>query len=142
MSRLTPGRAGGLLLLVAVAVPPSWVERGPPLCLLKAITGLPCPGCGLIRSLVALGHGDLGAALYLHPLGPFVGLVLLVLAMAELVQRSDDEASASSSGTGDTAATALLHRAANGPLAWVTVAAFLMVWVVRLPLYLAGQWVY
>ncbi len=34
------------------------------------MTGLPCPGCGLTRSFVSLGHGHFWEALHWHPLGP------------------------------------------------------------------------
>jgi len=50
-----------------------------PPCLVKAVTGLPCPSCGLTRSGLALGHGDWPAAIHFHPLGPlFLVETLLV----------------------------------------------------------------
>ncbi|HEX2735910.1 MAG TPA: DUF2752 domain-containing protein [Polyangiaceae bacterium] len=42
------------------------------LCPFAAVTGLPCPGCGLTRATLALVHGDLTAALRLHPLSPII----------------------------------------------------------------------
>lgn len=45
------------------------------LCLLDHL-GVPCPGCGLGRSIAATLHGDLTAAFALHPLGPVAFLVL------------------------------------------------------------------
>jgi hypothetical protein len=50
----------------------------PVTCSLRRLTGLPCPGCGLTRSLVALAHGDANAAWQFNPAGALV-LVLLVL---------------------------------------------------------------
>ncbi len=41
----------------------------PNMCILRATTGLPCPGCGLSRSMVAAMHGDLGRSLAYHRLG-------------------------------------------------------------------------
>jgi len=41
---------------------------GAPLCPTAALFGVPCPGCGLTRATLALLHGDVGAALHLHPL--------------------------------------------------------------------------
>jgi hypothetical protein len=41
---------------------------GAPLCPMAALLGIPCPGCGLTRATLALLHGNLGAALHLHPL--------------------------------------------------------------------------
>ena len=39
-----------------------------PFCPLASVLGVPCPGCGLTRATLALGHGDLRQALALHPL--------------------------------------------------------------------------
>ena len=51
-------------------------------CAFLHLTGLPCPGCGLTRSCVAMLHGDVGEALRYHAMGPllFVGMVLLLVA--------------------------------------------------------------
>jgi hypothetical protein len=54
---------------------------GAPGCLLRAVTGIPCPFCGLTHSLMALGQGSLGAAVAQNPLG----LLLLPLAVLVLV---------------------------------------------------------
>lgn len=39
-----------------------------PTCPFLWITGLYCPGCGTLRTIHALAHGDLGTALGLNPL--------------------------------------------------------------------------
>lgn len=49
-----------------------------PICLLHAWTGLYCPGCGSLRALHCLLHGDLAAALRFNAL--FVLLVLIAAA--------------------------------------------------------------
>ncbi len=41
----------------------------PDTCSFKNLTGLPCPGCGLTRSIVAGMHGDFRASLMYHRLG-------------------------------------------------------------------------
>ncbi len=41
----------------------------PQTCIFKNLTGLPCPGCGLSRSVVAAAHGDIGMSLMHHRLG-------------------------------------------------------------------------
>lgn len=41
----------------------------PSVCPFYNLTGLPCPGCGLTRAFVCLGHGRFGEALHWHPLG-------------------------------------------------------------------------
>ncbi|MBI3416378.1 MAG: DUF2752 domain-containing protein [Verrucomicrobia bacterium] len=47
-----------------------------PRCLLHEFTGLNCPGCGALRALHHLSHGELRTALHFNPLvvlaGPFL----------------------------------------------------------------------
>ena|SRR5690242_1584175 len=52
---------------------------GAPGCLLRAVTGIPCPFCGLTHAMMALGQGNVAAAIAQNPLG------LLVLPLAVLV---------------------------------------------------------
>jgi hypothetical protein len=63
---------------VAFVIPQAVVEGGPVVCPFRLATGLPCPGCGLARSWVALAHGDLETSLARHPFGP----LLFALALA------------------------------------------------------------
>jgi len=41
----------------------------PSVCPFYNLTGLPCPGCGLTRAFVCLGHGQWHESLHWHPLG-------------------------------------------------------------------------
>lgn len=41
-------------------------------CIFADLTGLPCPGCGMTRSLTAWLRGDVSSALRFHPLSPFL----------------------------------------------------------------------
>lgn len=47
-------------------------------CPLLTLTGIPCPGCGLTRSFVAIAQGDWSEAVAYHGLGPilFAGCVV------------------------------------------------------------------
>lgn len=47
-------------------------------CPFRAVTGIPCPGCGGVRSTLALLNGDIGAAFGYNLLSPFVALSLAV----------------------------------------------------------------
>jgi len=50
----------------------------PSVCPFYNLTGLPCPGCGLTRAFVCLGHGQWRESLHWHPLGWLVyGVCLL-----------------------------------------------------------------
>jgi hypothetical protein len=60
---------GGALALVLLS--------GLPFCPMAGVLGIPCPGCGLTRATLAAIHGDVRAALRLHPL-VFVLTPLLV----------------------------------------------------------------
>ncbi|MBN1336410.1 MAG: DUF2752 domain-containing protein [Deltaproteobacteria bacterium] len=51
--------------------------RIPSFCLFYNLTGLHCPGCGLTRSFVFMGHGQVLDAFRIHPLGPILYLVVL-----------------------------------------------------------------
>lgn len=51
-------------------------------CVFHRVTGLPCPGCGLTRSILALLRGHAVQSLAFHPFGP---PLLLTLCFAALV---------------------------------------------------------
>jgi hypothetical protein len=66
----------------ALGVGETLVDEGPG-CALRAITGVPCPLCGMTHATVALGAGDLAGAVAAHPLAPLVlaGIVALCAAV-------------------------------------------------------------
>lgn len=37
-------------------------------CMMRILVGIPCPGCGMTRALIALMHGDVAQSLQYHPL--------------------------------------------------------------------------
>ena len=49
------------------------------LCLFKAVTGFPCPSCGITRSMLSLYHWNLRDAIWHNPLGIIMGLALCIL---------------------------------------------------------------
>jgi hypothetical protein len=62
------------------------------LCPLKMLTGFPCPGCGITKSLVYFYEGDVIKSLYYHILGPFVVLfcVMVILVLStELITKKE-----------------------------------------------------
>lgn len=45
---------------------------GIPICWFKSLFGLPCPGCGLTRSLTCISHLEFAKAWNFHPFGPLI----------------------------------------------------------------------
>jgi hypothetical protein len=66
------------------------LETAQSFCPLKMLSGFPCPGCGITKSLVFFYEGDLQKSLYYHILGPFVILfcvVVIAVLSAELITK-------------------------------------------------------
>ena len=75
------------ILLGSVLLTPSESADGPlhignlPVphtCIFKNLTGLPCPGCGLSRSMVEAAHGNLIQSFQYHRLGLLTLIYVLV----------------------------------------------------------------
>jgi hypothetical protein len=108
--------------------PRSVVESGPMLSPFRLTTSVPDPGCGMTRSLVALGI--LVAAL-------FATLMLVDLNLWRTSLSAADPRLAPLRSS-----CALLEWLMLGPAPWVGIAAFVVVWLARLPLFLAGAWMF
>jgi len=54
------------------------IETEQSLCPFKLLTGFPCPGCGITKSLIFLYKGDLVKSIYFHLFGPLTFLFCLV----------------------------------------------------------------
>lgn len=67
------------------------LETDQSFCPFKMLTGFPCPGCGITKSLVYFYQGDLYKSISYHILGPFVIAfciaTILVLAMELLTKK-------------------------------------------------------
>ena len=61
--------AAGCLLLAASRI----TDKPHPLCLFRAVTGVPCPLCGGTTAAVAIGHLDVPAALTANPFAVVIG---------------------------------------------------------------------
>jgi hypothetical protein len=87
-SRLWPALAP-LPLLLAFLLPlphDGAIAKMPRLCLFFLSTGLPCPGCGLTRSVVSFAHGQWSEAVYYHPLGPLFFIAFVAIAAGGVLQ--------------------------------------------------------
>ena len=62
-----------LLPVVFMLIPTSWLETCRPVCLIRKVFGVPCPGCGMVRAISSVFHGNFSKALRCNK------LVVLVL---------------------------------------------------------------
>jgi len=87
---VTPARrllllAPAAVVLLAVLLPPGW--RSPvPLCAVNALTGRECPGCGMTRAFLLVGHGRLREASAVHPAAVPAFLIVAGLAAAGIIR--------------------------------------------------------
>ena len=82
MNKYTVG-AAWLGLLLAILSPPQ--GNGILVCWMKASTNLPCPGCGLTRSLSCAMRGMFLESWQYHPMGLLILLFFLAIATASLL---------------------------------------------------------
>jgi hypothetical protein len=68
------------------------LETDQSLCPFKMVTGFPCPGCGITKSLVYFYEGDFYKSISYHVLGPFVivfCIVTIVVLTMELITQKE-----------------------------------------------------
>ena len=68
------------------------LETAQSLCPLKMLTGFPCPGCGLTKSMVFFYEGNLQKSFHYHILGPAViafCIVTIFVLSLELITRKE-----------------------------------------------------
>lgn len=76
--RLSAARVAALLALAVLLAHVHPRHRPATLCLLRAVTGIPCPLCGGTTAAAQVGAGDLAAALRSSPLA-VLGTALVTL---------------------------------------------------------------
>ena len=73
----------GLVLGASVALLLAFAGPGADsICLIRAVTGTACPGCGMTRATSALLQRDLPTALSMHPLSPILAIQAVVIWLA------------------------------------------------------------
>lgn len=138
MRPITPGRGSStvtgdrlvfVIILAAIAlsvlflyhIDPGQSSLLPP-CLFHELTGLYCPGCGSLRALHELVHGNLAAAIKLNPLA-IAALPFLAYSWISYGVRTWTKKPAA-------------RRQANAYWIWLLLAAIIAFWVARnIPLY-------
>ncbi len=71
-------RALGILGVAGAATLPLLPDTDLPLCALRAVTGIPCPLCGMTTASIALGRADIAGAFAANP-GVFVLFAVVAL---------------------------------------------------------------
>ena len=62
--RLAIPFGAGVIIAVLARLPVERLDTLPSLCIVQAITGRECAGCGMIHAVAALLHGDVSSALH------------------------------------------------------------------------------
>lgn len=75
------GASGLAVIALSFALGPAFWQGQADLCAFHAMTGLPCPTCGMTRSFAATAHGQLGLAFHYHAFGPFAFVALLLASL-------------------------------------------------------------
>ena len=126
--RAAAGRVGAappLLLLALLAPPPSGDGRSlfglPSLCPFRNLVGLPCPGCGITRSVVCAAHGHWREAVAFHPAGPLILALLVALTLDRFIRLARPGAR-----------RAALSQRLAAPLAGAAGICLLLLWAARL----------
>jgi hypothetical protein len=88
--------------------------------------------------VVLLMHGDVSGSLFYHPLGVLFVLGAVVLAAVDLLGWWHSRRA----GSEPLAPSWLLDRISRTPAPWLLIGMMMVLWAVRLPLYLLGDWVY
>jgi hypothetical protein len=90
------GIAGALITLafpyLVMLVDHGHLEAEQSFCPFKMLTGFPCPGCGITKSMVCLYGGDIQMSLHHHLFGPFAVLfcaALILVLTAELITKKE-----------------------------------------------------
>lgn len=81
------GKVKNFLIMVTIVgvyiLTLEWLGSGTK-CVIKNITGIPCPSCGMTRSYLHVLEGDFSSAFYDHPLFftvPFILIIAYVLSV-------------------------------------------------------------
>jgi hypothetical protein len=76
-----------VVLLLLYLIPVSTILNGSCICIVKNITGLECPGCGLTRSFFYCLHGDFSNAIQMNWRCIIVFPVLSCIALRLLIKK-------------------------------------------------------
>lgn len=61
--------------------------HAPSVCIIKTITGVPCPSCGATRSVMSIFHGHFTEAFFWNPLGFLLATILVLVPIVLLYDK-------------------------------------------------------
>jgi len=67
-----------LIVINTISKIPNIFDGDFSICLFRHITGLPCPGCGVTRSILYISQGKFQESFYLNPFGLILSLTFLL----------------------------------------------------------------
>lgn len=76
---LTVVLAAGYAYLITVLIAGEHSKHYVNTCLIKNVTGIPCPSCGSTRSVTSIINGNFTHAFLLNPLGYIVAVIMLIM---------------------------------------------------------------
>ncbi len=87
LSQVAQDRLAGFILAGAAGLQVGLVSAGLPSwpCPFWHVTGIPCPGCGLSRAIMALLQGDWSTSIRLHAFAPLFVLAFIVIIGAAIL---------------------------------------------------------
>jgi hypothetical protein len=78
--------AGFAAYLAAAATAEASGHHLPGICLLRAVTGVPCPGCGITRGILQLLAGDVRASWRMAPAASIVLAFFVAMAIVAVLE--------------------------------------------------------
>jgi Protein of unknown function (DUF2752) len=70
----------------------SHIDNDQSLCPFKMLTGFPCPGCGITKSLIYLYDGNMYKSISYHILGPFIiafSIATIIILTTEIITKKE-----------------------------------------------------
>lgn len=83
-SRIVQASTAAAILVASAVLPASGLRV--PTCWWQTLFGFRCPGCGLTRSFIALGHGHIIEAFQFNWVGPFFFVLIAALLVDRIFQ--------------------------------------------------------
>ncbi|MDQ7821485.1 MAG: DUF2752 domain-containing protein [Candidatus Eremiobacteraeota bacterium] len=119
------------VLLLSFLIPSGFFKHT--LCTFKVLTGLPCPGCGISRSILQISHGHFIKAFRFNPMGFPVYLFLIFCSFYNFIPQEIRDRVDS---------FLLRHKKACALASALFVALLLALWTIRLVMQSSGSLIF